>query len=100
VITRQSCSESVEEIKGKDGDLPAWHIILVPYEKQAAFKRTRTEPWIRINDFGCNIRYRDKAGAIRQASGFGTAPPEQLMKWINENYGKSYPHIELETVLI
>ncbi len=89
MITRQSCNESVEQIKGKDGDRPAWHIILVASEKQAAFKQKKKEAWIQTSHLGCNIRYRDKSGTIRQASGYGTEPPEQLMKWINENYGKS-----------
>jgi hypothetical protein len=90
VITRQTCSESVEEIKGKDGDRLAWHVILVPYKKYAIFKQKKAEPWIQIEDFGRNIKYRDKAGRIRQASGYGIGPPEQLMKWINENYGKNF----------
>ena len=89
VITKQSCNESVEVVKGKDDEgRPFWHIILVPFEKQANFKEKEKLPTFRITDFGCHIRYRDKAGILRQTSGYGTEPPEKLMKWINENYGK------------
>ena len=89
VITQQTCSESVKIIKGKVGDRPAWHVILVPYERQASFEQRTRESWIQVDEVGRNIRYRDQGGAMRQASGYGTEPPEQLMKWINENYGKS-----------
>jgi hypothetical protein len=94
VVTKQTCNESVEEIRGKDGDRPAWHIILVSYEKHAVFRQKKTELWIQVEDFGRNIKYRDKAGVIFQASGYGTGPPEQLTKWINENYGKSYLYFD------
>jgi len=94
VITKQTCNESVEVVKGKDGDRSAWHVILLSYEKQAIFKQKKIEPWIKIEDFGRNIKYRDKAGVICQASGYGTEPSEQLMKWINENYGKSYCYFD------
>jgi len=90
VITKQTYRECVEIMRGKDGDLPAWHVILVSYEKHADFKRNRTGRLIKVEDFGRNIEYRDHAGVICQASGYGAGPPEQLMKWINENYGKSY----------
>lgn len=90
VITKQTCSESVEVVRGKAGDRSAWHVILVSYEKHAVFKRMKTESSIQVDDVGRNIKYRDSAGVVCQASGYGTAPPEQLMKWINENYGKSY----------
>jgi hypothetical protein len=77
-------------MRGKDGDRSAWHVILVSYDKHADFKQNKTGPLIKVEDFGRNIIYRDNAGIICQASGYGTGPPEQLMKWINENYGKSY----------
>ena len=88
MISQQSCNDSVEEVKGKDGDRPVWHLILVSCDKLAAFKEKKKDAWIQISDFGYNILYRDKAGAIRQASGYGTGPPAGLLKWINENYGK------------
>jgi hypothetical protein len=90
VITRQTCSESIDIMRGKDGDRSAWHVILVSYEKLAALKQKNIRTMIQVEDFGRNIEYRDKAGVVCQASGYGTGPPEQLMKWINENYGKSY----------
>jgi hypothetical protein len=77
-------------MRGKDGDRSAWHVILVSYDKYADFKQNKTGPLIKVEDFGRNIIYRDNAGIICQASGYGTGPPEQLMKWINENYGKGY----------
>jgi hypothetical protein len=90
VITKQTYRECVEIIRGKDGDRSAWHVILVSYNRHAVFKQKKSEPLINVEDFGRNIKYRDRAGVICQASGYGTGPPEELMKWINKNYGKSY----------
>ena len=89
VITLQQCDECIEIIRGKDGERPVWHIILVPLAKDGIFKQKKTETWIQIDDFGRNIRYRDRTGTMRQASGYGYSPAEQLIKWINENYGKT-----------
>ena len=75
-------------IRGLEGDRAAWHIILVQHEKLSALQQTSTEPFIEVDDFGRNILYRDRAGILRQASGYGAGPPEQLLRWIEENYGK------------
>ncbi|CAF1133487.1 unnamed protein product [Adineta ricciae] len=86
VLTRQKCDESVYVLNGKDGDQPAWHIILISYEKYINLDSRNIGPYIRVEDLGRNIQYRNKAGEICQASGYGLHPPEKLMKWINENY--------------
>ena len=93
MITKQACNESVQVITGKDGERLAWHVILVFYEKLADFQQKRSRPFIQVEDFGRNIEYRNRAGVVCQASGYGAAPPEELMKWINENYGKSFEYI-------
>jgi hypothetical protein len=95
VITKQTCNESVQIFRGKDGDRLAWHVILVLYEKLANFKQKKSGSFIQVEDFGRNIEYRNKAGVVCQASGYDTAPPEELMKWINENYGNSCDYIHI-----
>jgi hypothetical protein len=65
------------------------------YEKLADFQQKKNGPFIQVEDFGRNIEYRNKAGVVCQASGYGMAPPEELMKWINENYGKGLEHISI-----
>lgn len=89
MITLQQYDECIEIIRGKDGERRVWHIILVPLKNDAIFKQKKTETWIQIDDFGRNIRYCDRTGTMRQASGYGDNPPESLLKWINDNYGKN-----------
>ena len=90
VLTRQKCDESVYVLNGKDGDQPAWHIILISYEKCMNLDPRNIGPYIRVEDLGRNIQYRNKAGETIQASGYGLHPPDKLMKWMNENYGKCH----------
>ena len=87
-MTQQTSAECTFVIKGVDGDRAAWHIILVQHEKLFALQRTSLEPFIEVKDFGRNIHYRDETGTVRQASGYGPEPPEQLLQWIEKYYGK------------
>ncbi len=94
VITKQTCDENVRIMRGKDGDHAAWHSILVSSEKLMNIKQRQIGSFIQVEDFGRNIEYLNKAGVVCQASGYGTNPPDQLMKWINENYGKSNTYFD------
>jgi hypothetical protein len=87
VLTKQAYNEFLYPIRGLDGDRPAWHIILVPYEKLTDLQHKQTGEALQIKEFGRNIHYRDTAGSIHQASGYGPKPPEALMQWLEGNYG-------------
>jgi hypothetical protein len=93
VITKQTCTEGIYVIRGKDGDRPAWHVILLSYDKHLALQQRILGSLIQVEEFGRNIGYRDKAGNVCQASGYGTKPPEQFKKWIDEQYGKTLSHM-------
>jgi hypothetical protein len=88
VVTQQTSAEKTFVIRGLEGDRAAWHIILIQHEKLFALQQTSTEPFMQVEDFGRNIQFRDRAGRVRQASGYGTEPPEQLVSWIDEQYGE------------
>ena len=88
VLTKQAYNEVLYTIRGLDGDRPAWHIVLARYEKLIDLQHKQIEDVLVTNELGRNIRYRDTAGTEHQASGYGAKPPEVLMQWLEENYGR------------
>ncbi len=87
VITKQTYSEALYIIRGKDQGCSAWHYILVPYDKINTLKEQKSELTIDITEFGCIVQYLNRAGDVCTASGWGEEPPEKLKKWIEEQYG-------------
>ncbi|CAF3918517.1 unnamed protein product [Rotaria sp. Silwood1] len=87
VITKQTCTETLFVIRGKDKGRPAWHYILVPYDKRASLNDQRSGSSIDATKFGRVVEYRDERGKIEPASGWGNDPPEEFQKWIEDQYG-------------
>ncbi len=87
IITKQKIDESVFIIRGKDKGLPAWHYIMVPISKAADLKSQKAGITIDVTNFGAVVKYRNKRGETKTASGWGTDPPEMLQIWIGSRYG-------------
>ena len=87
VVTKQECAESLFLVRGRDSGRPGWHYILVPYDNLARLRSQTRGSTIDVIHFGRILQYRDEGGQIRNASGWGDHPPEELSTWLGNNYG-------------
>jgi len=86
-LTKQIWNDSLFLIRGKDDGIPAWHYILVPYNKINDLKNHQSGSIINCNQFGTIIQYRDNNGQIYPSSGWGINPSYSFQTWIENQYG-------------
>ena len=88
VIDKQLYGETPFLIRGKDKGRPAWHYILVPFEKAAIFRGQKKGADVDVTEYGRIIKYKDDSGHENACSGWGEDPPKKVTKWIWKHYGK------------
>ena len=64
-------------VRGKDGDKPAWHFILVDKVKEDDFNAKVATGTIDVADYGQII-----------CSGWGENPPAEKKKWVGDRFDK------------
>lgn len=87
-VTKQNFTESLYIIRGKDQGLSAWHYILVPIQNTVALRNQTPGETIDVTKFGRVVFYKNKLQAEKQASGWGTDPPQMFKTWIEDQYGR------------
>ncbi len=63
-------------VRGKDGNRPAWHYILVPKDKEIELKKQKAGTNIDVADYGKIVK-----------SGWGEDPSDEIKREIEEEYG-------------
>jgi len=91
-ITKQKFTESLYIIRGKDQGLAAWHYILVSIENVSSLRNQLPGETIDITKFGRLVIYKTKLSDNKQASGWGTDPPQMFKTWIEDQYGTKINH--------
>ena len=89
VVTKQKYHEHVYLLRRKDTKDETWHYVLVPHDQMSLIRDFEQGKKVSLNSCYRDIEYRDEHGVLQRATGLGKDPPDHLVKWINENYGKT-----------
>src|SRR5690348_5779907 len=84
-LTKQTWSDTPFIIRGTDEGVPAWHYILVPFNKLLDLKNQQIGASFDCTKFDSIIKYRDDQGLPFPMSGWGRDPPITLQTWFDEH---------------
>lgn len=89
LINEIKWNEAYYLIRGNDGQIPAWHFIVVSYNKVTDLLDQKAGGSINVTNFGTIMRYRDENDHVNNLLGWGRNPSRSLLRWISANCGKT-----------
>lgn len=89
LVTKQKYHEHLCLLICKDAKGETWYYALVPNNKMPLIRDFKQGKKVCLNGCYRYIEYRDEHGVLQRATGPGKDPPNNIVKWINANYGKT-----------